>query len=702
MSFIKTLSDNNKRIVFVAIIIATILSYSGSLKNDFVKGWDDGTYLFENNYLYDLNAHNLKIIFSTEEQGNYHPLTMLSYAIEYKFAKLDSPVIYHIDNTILHLLITSLVFYLIFLLTNNYFISFGVMLLFGIHPVHVESVAWISERKDLLYTFFFLISLIFYIKYTSSETQKKYLYYSLGFFVIACLSKGMAVSLAPVVVLVDIFKGRKFDKNVIIEKIPFFILAFFFGVLAVKMQGNSVQPDIPYTISERFRIVNYTVIAYLQKLVVPTNLVGFYPYPAKPENNEIASYFWFFPLAVFAIIAGTIYSLKYTKVIFFSIGFFFVTIFLVLQILPVGGAIMADRYAYVPSIGFFMLAMYAVKMIVDYLNKNMKAVTNVFYVLLAVYVLWLPVKTYGYCKNWDGSIKFYASVLQEFPTCMIMRYNRGNEFFKAEKLEEALVDFKANMEIIPDDFKPIQMVGAIYVKQKKFREAINLFNKVFTMVDTNFDASNNRASAYGMLNINDSALIDFNKAVELRPYDVNARANRDLLVKNMKGGEENSIEGIAKKIKESPEKPELYTLLGRKYLETKEYNKAMENFDIAIKMDAKQEDAQYYKGTIYDSQNDLDNAILQYSKVLKLNAKNESALNSRGIANGKKGNLDLAIKDFEILKTVNPNNKDAFYNLGFCYHILKQDDKACPFIHRAAELGDEQAIKAMNDFCKGK
>ncbi len=702
MSLSIALSDKNKRLMFAGILAITIIAYSSCIKGDFIRGWDDGAYLFENDYLHAFNTANLKHIFTQEEQGNYHPLTMLSYAVEYKLFGIDNPVPYHIDNLILHLLITSLVFYFIFLLTKNYFLSFAVMLLFGVHPIHVESVAWISERKDLLYTLFFLLSIINYIKYTSENSQKKYLLYSLAFFIVACLSKGMAVSLAGVVVLVDFFQNRKFDKKTIIEKIPFFAIAVFFGLLAVKMQGNSVQPVIPYTPSERFRIVTYTVIAYFQKLLAPVNLCGFYPYPSKPENNTIASYFWFFPTGVIVIAALAIYSLKYTKVIFFSLGFFLVTILLVLQILPVGGASMADRYAFVPSIGFFLLMAYGAKVTIDFLKRNMPAVTTIFYGLLGIYCLWFPVKTFSYCKVWDGSIKFYADVLAKYPTCLLMHYNRGNELYKQNKFDAALPDFVMNMQLDPLDYKPMQMIGAVYVKQQKYRQAIGYFNRVMKMNDTIFDAYNNRATAYAMLGINDSALSDFNRALQLRPENMDAQGNRELLLKNMKGAEENSIDGITQKITHDLQNPKLYFQRGLQLYQQKEYDKALSDYNSAIQLDSKYKDALYYRAIIYDMRNQSKEAITDYSKIISLDPKYEGAYNNRGIEYGKAGKLDMALKDFETIQTLNPTNKDAIYNIGFTYHLLRQDDKACEYIHKAAEMGHEQAKLALNDMCKGK
>lgn len=702
MSLLTILPDKNKRLIFAGILVFTILAYSSCIKGDFIRGWDDGAYLFENDYLHAFTAPNLKHMFTQEEQGNYHPLTMLSYALEYKLYGIDNPVPYHIDNLILHLLITSLVFYFIFLLTKNYFVSFIVMLLFGISTIHVESVAWISERKDLLYTFFFLLSLINYMKYTSENSKKKYLYYSLLFFVISCLSKGMAVSLAGVVLLIDFFQNRKFDKKTIIEKLPFIAIAVFFGLLAVKMQGSSVQPDIPYTASERFRIVTYTIIAYFQKLIAPINLCGFYPYPPKPENNTIASYFWFFPIAVTAIAALTVYSLKYTKVIFFSLGFFMITIFLVLQILPVGGASMADRYAYIPSIGFFLLMAFTLDGIISYLKKNMKAAVNIVYVLFGVYCIWLPVKTFAYCKVWDGSIKFYADVLEKYPTCLLMHYNRGNELYKDNKYDEALVDFKMNMELDPTDYKPIQMIGAVYVKQQKYVQAIGFFNRVLQMKDTVFDAFNNRATAYAMLGINDSALADFNKALELRPTNVDANGNRALLIKNMAASQQSSVEGISKQIEADPKNSKLYFQRGQQYYQRKEYDKALSDYDNAIKIDPGYTDALYYRAIIYDMQNRGNEAIAEYTKIIQLNPKYEGAYNNRGIEYGKSGKLDKALKDFEAVEALNPKDKDAIYNIGFTYHLLQKDDKACEYIHKAADMGHVQAKQAVIDMCKGR
>ncbi|HVA97490.1 MAG TPA: tetratricopeptide repeat protein, partial [Bacteroidia bacterium] len=681
--FLNILSDSRKRLLFAGILLLIVIAYSSGIHDDFLRGWDDGVYLFQNNYLYHLNFANFKYMLTHQEQGNYHPITMISYAIEYHFFGLSSPVPYHIDNLLLHIAITIFVFYFIFLLTKNYFLAFGVMLLFGIHPIHVESVTWISERKDLLYSFFYMLALINYLRY-SSTSEKKYYRYSLILFVLSCLSKGMAVSLAGVIVVIDIFQNKKFDKKTIMDKVPYFALALLFGIIAVKAQGHSVQTNIPYTVSERFRIVNYTIIAFFQKLIAPINLCGFYPYPAKPDN-QLESYYWLFPLATFAIAGFTIYSMRFTKKIFFCLGFFMASIIMVLQILPVGGACMADRYAYIPSIGFFLLMVYAAEFLWNYFQKNMP-VKFLLGIIAASYLLWLPINTYAYCKIWDGNFKFYDDVLQKYPLSTVMRYNRGRELYKLDKDEEAMKDFQFCMAAEPDDYKPVLMVGTEHYKLKQYRTAIGFYNKAISMNDTCFDAFNNRAVSYAMLHINDSALASFNKALQLRPNDKDAIGNRAILLKGSEGAQQTDT--LSQKIIADPKNPLLYYQRGLFYYQNKNYANAMADFNKALSLKNKYTDALYYRAIVEDAMNRPDDAMADYNKVIRIDPKYEEAYNNRGIEYGKAGKLDLALKDFKKVIEINPNNRDAYYNIGFTYHIMKEDDIACPYIKKAAEMGN--------------
>ena len=200
-----------------AILLITFLIYIPILNNGFV--WDDLGYI-KNNAL--IHNFDLKKIFSQNVLGNYHPLTILVLAIEYKFFGLDLTG-YHAVNTFFHLANTALVFYVIYLLVNNSAIALLTSFLFGIHPLHVESVAWAAELKDLLYTFFLLGSFVFYLKFIN-QSKKLFLIVSVVLFLLSLLSKAMAASFPAVLFLADFFLNRRFTTKTILEKAPYFIL----------------------------------------------------------------------------------------------------------------------------------------------------------------------------------------------------------------------------------------------------------------------------------------------------------------------------------------------------------------------------------------------------------------------------------------------------------------------------------------------
>ena len=275
--------------IFFAILILTIIIYRPVFFNDFV--WDDGPYV-QNNL--NVQSFDLKNILFNFEMGNYHPLTMLAFATEYYFFGLNETG-YHAVNLFIHLLNIVLVFYVVFLLNGNPTIAILVSLLFGIHPLHVESVAWISELKDLLYTFFFLGSYVFYLKFIQFSKNKFYIL-SLILFLASTLSKAMAVCLPVVFILTDYFKGRKINSKTLLEKLPFILISLSIGILAIFAQksSGSIQDITYYSFFERVIFAGYSFISYLIKSILPVDLSAYYPYPIKSGEAIPAIFFLFF------------------------------------------------------------------------------------------------------------------------------------------------------------------------------------------------------------------------------------------------------------------------------------------------------------------------------------------------------------------------------------------------------------------------
>jgi protein O-mannosyl-transferase len=262
------------------IVLISFFAYLPVLQNGLLE-WDDYGYINNNPLIYSIN---LKEIFSHIVMWNYHPLTILTLAIEYYFFGLNATG-YHAVSLLFHLLNVSLVFYTILLLCDRIEVALIASLLFGIHPIHVESVAWVSELKDLLYTFFFLASYIYYLKYLKVP-QRKFYVFALFLFSASLLSKAMAASLPVVLLLTDYFKGRKISRKILLEKVPFFLLALTLGLVAVFAQGESVSTqDLGFSVLQRIAFACYGFITYLVKIILPINLSAFYPYPILDSNH---------------------------------------------------------------------------------------------------------------------------------------------------------------------------------------------------------------------------------------------------------------------------------------------------------------------------------------------------------------------------------------------------------------------------------
>ena len=343
-----TLATKRASLLILALLI-TAGSLFPSIQNKFTN-WDDGEYVTENTLIRDISPASIKGMFVEPVSSNFHPLTIFSFAVEYKFAGLN-PFFYHLTNLVIHLLNTGFVFLFIYLLCRNGPVAFLTALLFGIHPLHVESVAWISERKDVLYTFFYLSSLIAYIRYLERANAGAYVL-SFLLFILSCLAKSMAVTLPAVLLLIDYYRSGKLTRGNIIAKVHFFAVSAAVSFIAVMTQR--AQEVIERTQEVFGSLMNVYVAVkgicfYLWKIIIPVHLSAIYPMPPAVRGGELA-----LDIAVVAALSLAIYfSRKKSRIYIFGGLFFLITILPVLKFIPIGNAIFAaDRYTYVPSIGF--------------------------------------------------------------------------------------------------------------------------------------------------------------------------------------------------------------------------------------------------------------------------------------------------------------------------------------------------------------
>ncbi|MGB0932103.1 MAG: hypothetical protein ACPGVB_15070, partial [Chitinophagales bacterium] len=293
--------------------IATFITYIPALDNEFLN-WDDPIYVTQNSLvLGDWSVEKLKGIFVEPVGGNYHPITVLSLALDHTiFGR--SAFAFHTINILLHVINVVLLFLFIFLFTRGKpIVAFIVAILFGLHPMHVESVAWISERKDVLYVLFFLAGLITYLQYLFSK-KSGYYFATLIFFVLSVFSKPAAVVFPIVLILIDMYLYKHWRPKMLVNKIVFLIISIVVGLLTIQAQDQANAFTDIGTLSNRFFFACYGFNTYLAKLFVPIRLSALYPYPLEMHLKQTLPFiFLISPVISFLIVALTIYSVKYFK-----------------------------------------------------------------------------------------------------------------------------------------------------------------------------------------------------------------------------------------------------------------------------------------------------------------------------------------------------------------------------------------------------
>ncbi len=576
-----------EKYVLPLVLAATLIVFLPSLQNKFVN-LDDTQYVLENPVIKEISLENLKTIFSEQFVGNFQPVTMLSYMLDHQFFGLD-PFGYHLTNLLFHLLGTWLVFLIIKKLSGSGRIAFITSFLFGIHPLHVESVAWIAERKDVLYGFFFLWALYLYLSSPSLKGENTVLTplragAILFLFLLSLLSKAQAVVLPVVFFAVDFLIKRKFSKKMILEKIPFFLLAVAFGLIAIQVQGKAgaMQTFQYFPFYERMLFSCYALMTYLHKLILPLDLSCFYPYP---ETDDKINTVWVY-LSPAVLLALALIVWKYfrdSKVVVFGIAFFLITIVLVLQLLPIGDALYADRYTYIPSIGLFFIAAHY---LVPVLKKKITGV------LVGACLLGYSYLSFERTKDWHDSIALYTDAIDNGYKAAILYNNRGAVLADSGKNEEALKDFvnlvslkprypngwrhkgllhvrlKQNEEAIhsfseaikyyPDDFTNYLSRGTVYVQKNDFENALKDFTKIIELQPSSGEGYYARSEAYGKSNRLPEALADINKAIEFAPDNGQAYNNRGI-INSMSGKYREAVDDFSRSLELKPDNVSAYS-----------------------------------------------------------------------------------------------------------------------------------------------
>jgi len=578
------------RVWLLITCIITFVVYSGIIKGDFVS--DDYQYIVNNPYIKNFSWEGIKAIFSNSYFSNYHPITTLSWAFEYKIWQLN-PKPYHLTNLILHLLNTILVFFFFKRLINRINVSLIITVLFAIHPMHVEAVCWISQRKDLLYTMFFLLSLSFYLRFLTSKKLSIYLF-SLLFFIFSLLSKSMAVTLPLLLILIDYYKSTITIKS-LLNKIPFFVLSLVFGILALHTQQD-VRFDTDFTpvfsFVDRLFLVCYAICIYLVKLILPIGLVLFHYYPIKIDG--------YFPLLVYIsplfilLIGWVFFKFKsFRKELIFGILFFLISISVVIQFIPAGCAIVSERYTYVPYLGlFFIISMFYYNI----QNNDYKYLSQYKYqsrIILFSLIGFFMIVSYNRVKVWVDSNSLFNDLVEKQPDNPYSYFSRSNYLlnFKNDP-QAALSDINRAIELNPRIASSFNNRGFILAAMNDFQGSINDFNKAISLDSTNHKYYLNRGISKMRLALFSDALFDFNKSIAVDSTDATTFYCKAVALYNLHDTS-HAIYNFNKTLALNDKYIDAYYQLGIIFFNLKDYKEALNNFNYVIRLNVNYADAYY-------------------------------------------------------------------------------------------------------------
>lgn len=569
--------------VILAIAVLGIFSYSSSLNNTFTN-WDDEEMVVNNPAIKSLSLQNILKTFTTFQHSHYHPLVNISYAIEYKFAGLN-PFVYHLTNLIFHLLNSILVYLVLLSLFKNNFVAALVSILFVVHPLHTESVAWITERKDMLYSFFYLSSILYYIFNKEAKT-KKYDIYIYLFFIFSCFSKASAVTLPIVLLLVDYFTEKKITLKNVKDKIPLFVISVLFGVINIMAQyekplSGSMMEIPQFDILSKILIVFYNYSFYLYKAIVPVNLSAFYPYP-DPILSGLPVVFWAAPFIAGIIIYATYLSRKFSNVIVFGMLFYSITILPVLQIVPVGRAITADRFAYLPLVGILLVISHLLYYVYNSLLKA-QLLQKVLLAMIAVCVFGLAYLTRNQSMIWESSMTLYTDMVKKSPENSVGYNNRGTLYLKENKYNEAESDFLNALKYNSRYAAAYNNMGLLLNGRTKYDNAIEYFTKAVEINSNYAEAYFNMGLTYFNKNEIDQAIMYYKKAISIDPRFAVAYNNLGKAY-GLKEQNQEAITNFSKAIELDPEYSTAHFNLAVAYFKTGNNTAGLNEMKIAAKL----------------------------------------------------------------------------------------------------------------------
>ena len=511
-------------VLFLLIVVATLALYNPVNQHPFVN-YDDDRYVTDNSHIRaGLSWDTITWAFTSSEQANWHPLTWISHAFDYQMFHLNAAG-HHFTSLLIHALSASLLFLLLVRGTGRVGPSLFAAALFALHPLNVESVAWVAERKNVLCTFFFFLTIGAYGWYAQKTNWQRYTAV-MALFALGLMSKPMVVTLPCVLILLDYWPLNRLEGSnsaplgkLAMEKLPLLALSAASAVITMKAQqaGGAVRSTLQFSLPVRVENAIVAYGMYLWNMLWPAHLAPLYPHP----GNSLSG--WQVAVSALVLLAITGVVLKFRSKRYLLVGWlwFLGTLVPVIGLVQVGDAAMADRYAYIPLIGIFIMVAFGLSDLADIRKLSLAArVIPAACVLLAVGLV-----THRQLSYWSSSYDLWAHTLAVTEKNFIAQDNLGGALVLLGRVDEAYPHFQAAAEINPRDPVSHSNLGAYLQEHGRLREAVEQYQITIRLTtDPGLLASTyaNLGGAYRDLGGYAQAQESYDQALRLNPSQFNA------------------------------------------------------------------------------------------------------------------------------------------------------------------------------------
>jgi tetratricopeptide (TPR) repeat protein len=697
------------------LLAAAALAVYWPVQNYNFINLDDPTYVAENGHVQaGLTGESFIWAFTATDTANWHPLTWISLMLDCQLYGLN-PAGHHLTNVLLHTASTILLSLVLFGMTGSRWCSAFVAALFALHPLHVESVAWVAERKDVLSTLFWMLTLWAYLGYTQRPGVIRYLLIMLTF-ALGLMAKPMLVTLPCVLLLLDYWPLQRIELGqsapglpaaashpsstvekpgghafrLLLEKTPLFVLAAVSSVVTFLVQKSEGAVGALEVYPLKIRIANALVsyVSYIIKMIWPQNLAVFYPHPGQslPMWQAAAAGLLLVLLSIAVIRAGR-------RQPYLPVGWFWYlgTLVPVIGLVQVGAQAMADRYTYVPLIGLFIMAAWGVPELMEKWHHRRAALG----VSAALVLFALMTCARLQLRHWKNSIALLSHTHAVTAPSYLVHNNLGSALNELGKYDEAIAHYTEALRIRPNVAEPHYNLGTALARQGKLRESISHYTEALRIEPGYAEACNNLGEVLRQQERYDEAISYYSKALQLRPDYPEAHSNLGIALAQQ-GKLKKAMAHFSEALRLQPDYAAAHFNLALALVRQERLEEAVAHFYEALRTQPDDADTHYNLGVTLEKQGRLEEAMIEFAEVLRIQPDNGEAHTNLGLILARQGRFKEAISHYSKALQLKSNDEETHNNLGVALFTVGQVDRAIDHYLMAIKL-DPTFSKAHNN-----